>query len=221
MRLARLSFVLLALVFLGSPHGAEAFDADAAFPRGGYVLSLEGVYGEQFNPWHETITGLDFFNVGVRFGFLPWGAVGSGAFKGAFEIGLEPIYQRFIEPETAFFAGLGAVARSGLHGSERERAANQFRLPAVRRGRRIAFRHGKDRALRRLPAATYLERRKFHAQPGDQFAHGRRRGVVLFPLSIASTAPLDTTRATQYVPPTREVPHDPSRVRISRPRIAR
>jgi opacity protein-like surface antigen len=111
MRLPRLSFVLLALVFLGSPHGAEAFDADAAFPRGGYVLSLEGVYGEQFNPWHETITGLDFFNVGVRIGFLPWGAVGSGAFKGAFEIGFEPIYQRFVEPETAFFAGLGAVAR--------------------------------------------------------------------------------------------------------------
>ena len=111
MRLPRLSFVLLALVFLGSPHGAEAFDADAAFPRRGYVLSLEGVYGEQFNPWHETITGLDFFNVGVRIGFLPWGAVGSGAFKGAFEIGLEPIYQRFVEPETAFFAGLGAVAR--------------------------------------------------------------------------------------------------------------
>jgi Lipid A 3-O-deacylase (PagL) len=111
MRLPRLSFVLLGLVFLGPPHGAEAFDADAAFPRGGYVLSLEGVYGEQFNPWHETITGFDFFNVGVRFGFLPWGAVGSGAFKGAFEIGFEPIYQRFVEPETAFFAGLGAVAR--------------------------------------------------------------------------------------------------------------
>jgi len=111
MRLPRLSFVLVALVLLASAHRAEAFDADAAFPRGGHVLSVEAVYGQQFNAWHETITGLDFFNVGVRFGFLPWGAVGSGAFKGAFEIGLEPIYQRFVEPETAFFAGLGAVAR--------------------------------------------------------------------------------------------------------------
>jgi opacity protein-like surface antigen len=103
--------VLVAVAVLGSAHRTDAFDADAAFPRGGYVLSLEGGYGEQFDAWNTTITGLDFFNVGVRMGLLPWGAVGSSAFKGAFEIGLEPIYQRFVEPETAFFAGLGAVAR--------------------------------------------------------------------------------------------------------------
>jgi len=40
--------------------------------------------------------------------------VGSGPFKGAFEIGVEPFYQRFVEPKTAFFAGLGAVARYHL-----------------------------------------------------------------------------------------------------------
>ena len=116
MRLPRLCLALLALALLGHVDRADAFDVDAAFPRGGYVVSLEGGYGEQFDAWNTAITGFDFFNAGVRFGFLPWGAVGSGPFKGAFEIGLEPIYQRFFEPEKekAFFAGLGAVARYHL-----------------------------------------------------------------------------------------------------------
>jgi hypothetical protein len=114
MRLPWLPLVMVVLAVLGNAHRADAFDVDAAFPRGGYVLSLEAGYGEQFDLGNATITGLDFFNTGVRFGFLPWGATGSGAFKGAFEIGLEPIYQRFVEPETAFFAGLGAVARYHL-----------------------------------------------------------------------------------------------------------
>jgi opacity protein-like surface antigen len=111
MKISRLILVLGALALLGNVHRADAFDVDAAFPKGGFVLSVEGGYGEQFDAWSTTITGLDFFNAGVRFGFLPWGAVGTGPLKGAFEIGLEPIYQRFFEPETAFFAGLGAVAR--------------------------------------------------------------------------------------------------------------
>jgi opacity protein-like surface antigen len=114
MRLPRFSVVLVALAVLGTVHRADAFDADAAFAKGGYVLSLEGGYGEQFDAWNTTITGLDAFNAGVRFGLLPWGATGSGPFKGALEIGLEPFYQRFFEPEKAFFAGLGAVARYHL-----------------------------------------------------------------------------------------------------------
>jgi lipid A 3-O-deacylase len=114
MRLRPLCLVMLVLGLVGNVHHADAFDVDAAFPRGGYVLSLEGGYGEQFNPWDEPITGFDFFNAGVRFGFLPWGATGSGPLKGAFEIGLEPIYQRFFDPQTAFFTGLGAVARYHL-----------------------------------------------------------------------------------------------------------
>ncbi len=103
--------MLIVLALLGNVHRADAFDVDAAFPRGGHVFSLEAGYGEQFDAWNTTITGLDAFNAGVRFGFLPWGATGSGLLKGALEIGLEPFYQRFVEPETAFFAGLGAVAR--------------------------------------------------------------------------------------------------------------
>lgn len=106
-----LGMVIVVLAVLGAVQRGDAFDADAAFSKGGYVLSLEGGYGEQFDLGNATITGLDFFNAGVRVGFLPWGAFGSGPFKGAFEIGIEPIYQRFIEPEHFFFAGLGAVAR--------------------------------------------------------------------------------------------------------------
>ena len=69
-------------------------------------------YGEQFDaPWGATFTGLDAFNAGVRFGLLPWGATGSGLLKGALEIGVEPFYQRFLDPHDAFFAGLGIVAR--------------------------------------------------------------------------------------------------------------
>jgi lipid A 3-O-deacylase len=114
MRLPRLTLMLVVVALLGAAHRAVAFDADAAFPRGGHVLSLEAGYGEQFDAWNTKITGLDAVNAGVRFGFLPWGAVGSGPFKGAFEIGVEPFYQRFVEPKTAFFAGLGAVARYHL-----------------------------------------------------------------------------------------------------------
>src|SRR5919108_6303138 len=102
MRFSRLSLVIVVLALLGPVHRVDAFDADAAFPKGGYVLSLEGGYGEQFDAWSTTITGLDFFNAGVRFGLLPWGAAGPGPLRGALEIGLEPFYQRFVDPETAF-----------------------------------------------------------------------------------------------------------------------
>jgi len=111
MKRPALCMVVVALAVLGSVHRGDAFDADAAFTRGGHVLSLEGGYGEQFDLWNTSITELDFFNAGVRVGFLPWGVVGAGPFKGALEIGVEPFYQRFIEPERAYFAGLGAVAR--------------------------------------------------------------------------------------------------------------
>jgi Lipid A 3-O-deacylase (PagL) len=108
------SMVLIVVALLSNAQPAEAFDADRIFTKGGYVLSLEGGYGEQFDAWNTAITGLDAFNVGIRFGFLPWGATGPDPLKGALEIGVEPFYQRFIEPADAFFAGLGVVARYHL-----------------------------------------------------------------------------------------------------------
>src|SRR5204862_1313273 len=104
MKCFRLSLVLVVLGLLGTVPCADAFDVDAAFPKGGHVFSLEAGYGEQFDAWNTKITGLDAVNAGARFGFLPWGVWGSGPFKGALEIVLEPFYQRFVEPKTAFFA---------------------------------------------------------------------------------------------------------------------
>ena len=50
-------------------------------------------------------------NAGVRFGYLPFAPVGPGPLHGSFEVGLEPLYQRYFEPVDAFFAGLGATFR--------------------------------------------------------------------------------------------------------------
>lgn len=104
----------LATVFLVgcvTSDRVEAFDAEQVFAKGAFVLSAEGGYGEQFDLENVKITGLDFYNVGLRFGFLPWGVAGPVPFRGALEIGIEPIYERFVDPVDAFFAGLGAVAR--------------------------------------------------------------------------------------------------------------
>jgi Lipid A 3-O-deacylase (PagL) len=103
--------MVLPITFFGNVHPGEGFDAEKVFTKGGYALSVEGGYGEQFEGWNTSITGLDAFNAGVRLGFLPWGATGSGPLKGALEIGLEPFYQRFVDPVDAFFGGLGVVAR--------------------------------------------------------------------------------------------------------------
>jgi lipid A 3-O-deacylase len=103
--------MIVPVILLGNVHPGEAFDAERVFTKGGYVLSLEGGYGEQFDAWNTTITGLDAFNGGIRFGLLPWGAAGPGPLKGALEIGLEPFYQRFVDPVDAFFAGLAVLAR--------------------------------------------------------------------------------------------------------------
>jgi opacity protein-like surface antigen len=37
--------------------------------------------------------------------------VGPGPLHGSFEVGLEPVYQRYFEPDDAFFAGLGTTLR--------------------------------------------------------------------------------------------------------------
>ena len=56
----------------------EPFDPERVFTKGGYVLSLEGGYGEQFDAWNTAITGLDAFNAGIRFGLLPLGRPAPG-----------------------------------------------------------------------------------------------------------------------------------------------
>ena len=48
---------------------------------------------------------------GLRVGWLPFSPLGPGPLHGSFEVGLEPLYQRYTEPHDAFFAGLGLTGR--------------------------------------------------------------------------------------------------------------
>jgi lipid A 3-O-deacylase len=107
----RLVVGLVACVVLGAAP-AWAFDAAQTFKQGSFVISPEAGYGEQFNMEDQRVfTGLELMNVGVRFGFLPFSPMAPGPLHGALEVGLEPLYQRYLDPVDAFFAGLGATAR--------------------------------------------------------------------------------------------------------------
>ena len=107
--------LLLLAVVLGSTgiaRPASALDPAEAFKKGSYVLSFEGGYGEQFNlEGFHTQSGIKFFNVGFRSSLLPLGPTGAGFFKGALEIGIEPLYQEYTDPKPAFWAGIAAVGR--------------------------------------------------------------------------------------------------------------
>jgi opacity protein-like surface antigen len=105
--------VLAALLLVNPLVGASAacaFDPAEAYREGTWVLSGEAGYGAQIH-MREPFADLDFVDVGVRIGLVPFGEAGPGILRGAFEIGLEPIYQRYVNPVNAFYAGLAAVAR--------------------------------------------------------------------------------------------------------------
>ncbi len=103
---------LCALALLASTPAA-AFDPEGTFGKGRFVLSGEGAYGWQLDlEDNMDFSALEFWNAGLRFGWLPWDTTGKGSpFYGAFEIGLEPMYQRYVTPQRRFWAGLSAVAR--------------------------------------------------------------------------------------------------------------
>jgi len=103
------------MIFLNSTAlalPAAAFDANTTFARGTYVLSGEGSYGERFNrEGFSELTELKLWNVGLRASILPFGVGGPGILRGAVEAGLEPLYQRYLDPHSAFWAGLMLVTR--------------------------------------------------------------------------------------------------------------
>ena len=104
--------VVAALVVLAAAPAAHAFEAAQTFRAGTFVLSPEVGYGQQFDlEGKQGFSGLEFVNAGVRFGYLPFAPIGPGPLHGSFEVGLEPVYQRYFEPVDAFFAGLGATFR--------------------------------------------------------------------------------------------------------------
>jgi lipid A 3-O-deacylase len=104
--------VVAALVVLAAAPAAHAFEAAQTFRAGTFVLSPEVGYGQQFDlEGKQGFSGLEFVNAGVRFGYLPFAPIGPGPLHGSFEVGLEPVYQRYFEPVDAFFAGLGVTFR--------------------------------------------------------------------------------------------------------------
>jgi hypothetical protein len=113
MKLTALVLALVALVALAVSVPAFAYEPEQTFRQGRFVLSGEGSYGWQFElePKRD-FTALEFWNAGVRFGLLPFDTVGKGTpLYGAWEFGLEPLYQQYVEPHHRFWAGLGAVIR--------------------------------------------------------------------------------------------------------------
>jgi lipid A 3-O-deacylase len=102
---------LAALLVLAAAPSAVAFDPTRTFRQGSLVLSPEVGYGEQVDlEDRHDFTGLELVNAGVRVGWLPLAPVGPGPLYGSLEVGLEPLYQRYLEPD-AFFAGLGLTGR--------------------------------------------------------------------------------------------------------------
>jgi len=101
---------VLMLAVLAPP--ASAFDSPQVFAKGTYVISGEGFYGRQVNLEdlvHQS--DIEFWGLGLRASMLPFGPTGPGVVRGALEVGLEPYYQRYTEPDSAFWAGLSLVLR--------------------------------------------------------------------------------------------------------------
>ena len=109
-RAARMASLLLALLVGAAP--AWAFDPKLTFREGTVIFSGEVGYGEQFDlEGFDDRSDLKFWNAGARVSIVPFGPTGSGLFYGALETGLEPLYQRYTDPKSAYFAGLAAVGR--------------------------------------------------------------------------------------------------------------
>jgi len=110
-RTAMLGVVLVTLLACALP--ARAWDPKETFMQGSLVLSPEVSYGHQFDLEHKPgYTGVEYVNGGIRFGYLPFSPLAAGTpVHGAFEIGLEPLYQQYTSPEFVYFAGLGLALR--------------------------------------------------------------------------------------------------------------
>jgi Lipid A 3-O-deacylase (PagL) len=111
MRILRTVAVVAVVLLAASP--ALAFDPEQTFRKGAFVLSLDGGGGAQNNlEHHGRQTELDLWWIQGRASLLPFGTTGKGGFLyGAFEAGLEPIYQRYFHNAEGYFAGLGLAAR--------------------------------------------------------------------------------------------------------------
>lgn len=104
--------VLLAAVLAASAATpASAMDVDKVFAKDTVVITGEVGGGRQDSFSHGRESGLEFFNVGLRFSLLPLPPLGAGPLRGALEAGLEPFYQGFVEPKPFHLGGVKAVFR--------------------------------------------------------------------------------------------------------------
>jgi len=111
---------LAALGLLALAATAHAYDPTRTFTQGSLVVSPEAGYGRQFDLEGKSgFTDLEFVNAGVRFGWLPFDPAGPGPLYGSLELGLQPLYQRYLDPVDAFFAGVGLTARYHFLGAGR------------------------------------------------------------------------------------------------------
>jgi opacity protein-like surface antigen len=91
---------------------ATAFDPDARFAKGTWVASFEGGAGTVANiETKNHPSDIELWYVGARLSVLPFAPLALGPLRGALEIGLEPLYQRYTKPQNAFYAGLALMGR--------------------------------------------------------------------------------------------------------------
>jgi hypothetical protein len=110
-RTSILPAVMLFLLVLAAP--AWAFDPELTFRKGAFVLSGEAGYGQQ-SEWEgkSNSSGVEYWNAGVRFSLLPFNTVAKNTwFHGSLEMGFEPFYQNYLQPNDQFWAGLAAISR--------------------------------------------------------------------------------------------------------------
>lgn len=104
---------LLTLVLTVPAAVASAYDPEITFQQGTFVLSFEAGGGHQNNlEKFQVQSDLDLWFFGTRISLLPFRTLGKNNFLyGTFELGLEPIFQRYASPHEAYFAGLAATGR--------------------------------------------------------------------------------------------------------------
>jgi opacity protein-like surface antigen len=96
---------------------ALALDASQIMRKGATVLSVEAGGGSQNNLQnHREQSDLDLWYVGMRYSLLPFEPAGPSILRGALEVGLEPIYQRYSGGREGFWAGLSLHGRWNLLG---------------------------------------------------------------------------------------------------------
>lgn len=104
--------LVLALVVLVLASPARAFDGDQVFKQGSVMGSLEAGGGSQANFENfDTTSGIDLWYAGLKLGYLPFDPMGPSILHGAFEAGLEAVYQRYVEPKDRFYGGLALALK--------------------------------------------------------------------------------------------------------------